>query len=88
MVGLRSVRRDARGEKWSLWRVIVRSALYHGAFNFVPFCVSAWNGNVGWIHPTGFGSNVVMFGLGLALQWLLVYDIWRTLERIGLRACS
>lgn len=88
MVGLRSIHRDSRKDKMSFWEVISRPALYHGTFDFMLFCVSAWNGNVGWIHPTDVVSNVVMFGLGILIQGTLVVDLWKGIKEVRLRPCS
>lgn len=87
LAGLRSIRRDARGEKLSVWRVIAPAVLYHGTWNSVLFALSAWNGNVGWIQPTGVGS--VVFGVTsiVALLSKAAWDFWREVEEVDVRGC-
>lgn len=43
----------------SLWRIIGLPVLCHGTCDVICFGLSAWNGNIGWVHPenaaqTGF----------------------------------
>jgi hypothetical protein len=87
LTGLRLMRSDARGEKLSAFGVVLPSALYHGSFDFMLFCMSAWNGNVGWIHPTDVASNVVMFASGIGLQGMAARDVWEGLRVLRLGAC-
>jgi RsiW-degrading membrane proteinase PrsW (M82 family) len=75
LTALRAIRRDYYGDRLGWWEVIGPAALYHGAFDFVCFSASSWEGNVGWIHPTGFGVTSVMFGSCLSL---VASAIWQT----------
>jgi RsiW-degrading membrane proteinase PrsW (M82 family) len=83
LTALRAIRRDYYGERLTLWEVLGPAALYHGAFDFVCFGASSWEGSVGWTHPTGAGVTSVMFGgcLGLvgAAMWQTRRE-WRGLE--------
>lgn len=88
MTGLRSVHRDARKQKMSMWQVILRSAVYHGVMDFGLFALSAWHGNVGWIHPPDVASNVLGYTFAILLQASLVTDLWQGIKSAGLRACS
>ncbi|KAK5128572.1 hypothetical protein LTR85_003243 [Meristemomyces frigidus] len=69
----------------SLWRTLGTSVLYHGRFHFMLFAISAWNGNVGWIHPTDATSIIVglpmveVFGLERALA-MQVWRGWQALR--------
>lgn len=85
LTALQSVRRDARGEKLPIWRVLARSVFYHGTMDFVLFSLSAWHGNVGWVHPTDVGS--ILFGIvaTLALQGNALWDALRQLKQLQLR---
>ncbi|PMD42996.1 hypothetical protein L207DRAFT_509573 [Hyaloscypha variabilis F] len=75
LTALRATRRDFYGDRLSWWEVIGPAALYHGAFDFLCFSVSAWEGNVGWIHPTSLGATSVMFGSYLGL---VASAMWQT----------
>jgi len=88
ITGLRSVHRDARKEEMSVWQVIVRAALYHGVMDFGLFSLSAWNGNVGWIHSPDLVSNIVGYTFVFLLQGSLVRDLWQGIRSAGLHACS
>jgi len=88
LTGLQSVRRDARGEKLTIWQVLARAVAYHGTWDFILLSVSAWNGNVGWIHPTDVGSVVLALSSVIALQVKAAWDISRQLKELQLRACK
>ncbi|KAH8771571.1 hypothetical protein F5882DRAFT_520974 [Hyaloscypha sp. PMI_1271] len=75
LTALRATRRDYYGDRLGWWEVIGPAALYHGAFDFVCFSASSWEGNVGWIHPTGLGVTSVMFGSCLSL---VASAMWQT----------
>jgi hypothetical protein len=75
LTALRATRRDYYGDRLSWWEVVGPAALYHGAFDFVCFSTSSWEGNVGWIHPTGLGVTSVMFGSCLGL---VASAMWQT----------
>ncbi|KAE9374133.1 hypothetical protein N431DRAFT_437644 [Stipitochalara longipes BDJ] len=84
LTALRATRRDCYGDRLSWWEVIGPAALYHGAFDYVCFSASAWDGNVGWIHPTDLGVTSVMFGSCLSLVASAMWQTrreWRVLEK-------
>jgi RsiW-degrading membrane proteinase PrsW (M82 family) len=87
LTGLQSIRRDARGEKLSIGRVLARAVAYHGTWDFVLFSVSTWNGNVGWIHPTNVASIVFALSSVVALQGRAVWDVLRQSKELQLKAC-
>jgi RsiW-degrading membrane proteinase PrsW (M82 family) len=87
LTGLQSIRRDARGEKLPIWRVLARAVAYHGTWDFVLFSVSAWNGNVGWIHPTDVASIVFALSSVIVLQGRAVWDVLQQLKKLQLKAC-
>jgi RsiW-degrading membrane proteinase PrsW (M82 family) len=88
LTGLQSIRRDARGEKLAIWQVLARAVAYHGTWNFILISVSAWNGNVGWIHPTDVGSVVLALSSVIALQVQAARDVSKQLKELKLRACK
>jgi RsiW-degrading membrane proteinase PrsW (M82 family) len=55
LTGLQLIRRYAQGENLPV------SVLYHGTWDFALFSLSAWSGDVGWIHPTDAESLVLNF---------------------------
>ena len=59
----------------TLWQIVGLSAFYHGTFDFMLFAITAWNGNVGWIHPTD-AVSLVTGALGVvALQGTLALQV-------------
>ena len=83
LIALRAIRRDYYGDQMSWWAVVGPSVALHGTHDFVALGASALEGNVGWIHPVGWGDTVGMLGLigGLMVTaaWL-VRGEWKTLE--------
>jgi len=88
LTGLQSIRRDARGQKLPIWRVIARAVIYHGTWDFALFLLSAWNGNVGWIHPTDAKSLILGFSPVIALQGYAVWDFMTQFKQLRLRPCE
>lgn len=65
LIGLNVVRRDFHGERLRFGYIIGPSVLFHGFFDFVILGVSAYEGNVGWIHPRGKSLLLVLaFAIG------------------------
>jgi hypothetical protein len=47
------------------------------------FSFSAWNGNIGWIHPTGLEQNIAaltMYCTALGVAGWLVRREWKAVE--------
>jgi RsiW-degrading membrane proteinase PrsW (M82 family) len=88
LTGLQSIRRDSRGEKLPVWRVLAKAVVCHGTSNFILLSVSAWNGNVGWIHPTDAGSIVLALSSVIALQIKAAWDVSKQLKELQLKACK
>ena len=88
LTGLQSIRRDSRGEKLPIWRVLAKAVACHGTSNFILLSVSAWNGNVGWIHPTDAGSIVLALSSVIALQIKAAWDVSKQLKELRLKACK
>lgn len=88
LTGLRSIRRDSRGEKLSIWQVLAPAIVYHGTWDCILFALSAWNGNIGWIHPTDIGS--VAFGVisVVALQSKAAWDVLRQFRELKVKTCT
>ena len=88
LTGLQSMRRDARGEKIPIWRAIARAVVYHGTWDFALLSLSAWNGNVGWMHPTDVKSIILGFSPVIALQGYAVWDFMTQLKQLRPRPCD
>jgi hypothetical protein len=88
LTGLQSIRRDARGEKLPVWRVIARAVVTHGTWDFALFALSAWDGNVGWIHPTDTKGFILNLSPVIALQGYAVWDFMTQLKQLRLRSCG
>ena len=88
LMGLQSIRRDSRGEELALWRVLARAVVYHGTWDFILLSISAWSGNVGWIHPTDIVSIVFGVSSVIALQATAALDVFKQLKELQLRICK
>lgn len=77
LTALRAIRRDYYGDRMSWWAVVGPSVILHGTFDFVVMSVSALEGNVGWIHPTGVWNTTAMFGLISALIATAAWQVRR-----------
>ena len=86
----RSIRKDQESgytmSKRSIatfFSIIGPSTFLHGATNFGLFSFSAWNGNLGWIHPTDTTQCIGMLGMYCtalgAAAWLTRRE-WRRIE--------
>lgn len=67
---LRSIRKDREDKStyprrsWTdFFSIIGPSMLLHGVNNFGLISFSAYNGNIGWIHPTSLEQNAMMAGM-------------------------
>ena len=83
LTALRAIRRDYYGDNLSWWGVVGPAALLHGTNDFAALSASALEGNVGWIHPTGFWMQTGLLGIVLGLNGIaasLVRREWKTLE--------
>lgn len=78
---LRSIRKDqssltpgAKRGPIEVLSIIGPSVFMHGANNFGLFSFSAWNGNIGFIHPTRLDHGLAMLGMYItalgATTWL------------------
>lgn len=87
--GLRSIRKDQsaktprreRSLRDVLW-IIGPSVVMHGANNFGLFSFSAWNGNIGFIHPTRVDQSFAMLGMYLTALGSTAWLAWREVRTI------
>jgi RsiW-degrading membrane proteinase PrsW (M82 family) len=70
LTALRSIRRDqTSGDTFAdrsfltFCSIVGPSVFLHGANNFGLFSFSAWNGNIGFIHPTSLTQNLAMLSM-------------------------
>jgi hypothetical protein len=87
---LRSIQQDQSSKNTTSARslrifcsIIGPSLLLHGANNFGLFGFSAWNGNIGWIHPASLGQNMamlMMYCTALGAAGWLVRREWKAVE--------
>ena len=77
LTALRATRRDYYGEKLSWWQVIGPSVLLHGTWNMAAMSISALEGNVGWIHPTGVWATVAVIGPAISIATATVLKVLR-----------
>lgn len=85
LTGLRATRREIYGDQLSWWNVLTPSILLHGFANSAAFAFSTLEGNVGWIHPTGFWTQVGLYSSVLGFNGMaawLVWKEWMTLQKM------
>jgi RsiW-degrading membrane proteinase PrsW (M82 family) len=84
LTGLRAARKDLNGDKLSWWGVVAPSVFFHGCGNTAAFTFSKLEGNVGFIHPTGFWNQVGLYlslaSVNAVAGWM-VYKEWTGLQR-------
>lgn len=88
LIAIQSIRREARGEKLSIWLVLAKPVLYHGMWDFRLLLMNARHGNVGFDHPAKFGSLRRAWIIMNIMQGLAVWDVLRQLKRLKLKDCS
>ncbi|MCJ1375958.1 hypothetical protein MMC20_007196 [Loxospora ochrophaea] len=83
LTALRAIRRDYYGDQLSWWGVVGPSVVLHGAYDFGAMAFSASEGNVGWVHPTGFWNTTAMLGLATSLVATAGWQVrqeWKALQ--------
>jgi len=79
LTAIRATRRDYYGERLRWWQVVGPSALLHGTWDMAALSISALNGNVGWIHPTGFWPTTAIIvpatGIAAATVWQVIQEL-------------
>ena len=55
-----------------LWQVLRRPVLFHGTFDFVLFCISTTNGDIGWVHPKTGTRLVLVLKLALGMPFAIL----------------
>ena len=68
LMALRAIRRDYYGDRMSWFAVVGPSVMLHGARDCIALSTSGREGNVGWIHPVGWGNTAEMLGI---IVWLM-----------------
>ena len=87
---LRSIRGDQESKKpgskrslLTILSIIGPATFFHGANNFGLFSFSAWNGNIGFIHPAEIGQGMAMLAMYLtalgSTAWLARKE-WKTVQ--------
>lgn len=83
LTALRATKRDYYGADMSWWQIMWPAVLFHGTCDFMVFSFSAWEGNVGFIHPKDWGTSVVMIAAYLGVTGSAVWCTrreWRLLD--------
>ena len=66
------------------WQVLLEPVLLHGFSDFGLFAISAWEGNVGWVHPKTGMAVCATLGVVVGLQGALALLLWVRLKESGL----
>ncbi|KAJ9646208.1 hypothetical protein H2204_000871 [Knufia peltigerae] len=71
LIGVNVLARDVRGIPMSLPQILGVLVLFHGCSDLVLFLASAYEGNVGWVHPRKTSTICVGLGLVIGIQAVL-----------------
>ncbi|KAJ7509899.1 hypothetical protein B0H11DRAFT_1961457 [Mycena galericulata] len=85
LLAVNLVRRDVLGEPLGVVQVLLPSVVAHGIFDSGLFGLSAWDGHVGWVHPTRARSVVVMLAFAVGVQGSTAALVWARMKEYGLR---
>jgi RsiW-degrading membrane proteinase PrsW (M82 family) len=87
LLAINVIRRDLRGERLNLLEMMHLPLFLHGSFNFALLTISAANGNIGWVHPTGGISLVLamLLAIGMPLTTFLTIRYKSRKHNIRLR---
>jgi len=85
LLAIKVIRRDLRGDRLNLWHVIRLPVLLHGIFDFVLFCISAANGNIGWVHPKTGISLVLVVTLALGMPFASLGAVRHEIRKYNIR---
>ena len=84
LIGLNVLARDVRQEPMHMWRVLLEPILFHGCFDFMLFAISAYDGNIGWVHPKGASKICITLVLVVGIQLFLAMVVKQKLERYSM----
>ena len=83
LTGLRATRKLVYGDQLSWWSVLAPAVLFHGTSNLFAFGLSTLEGNVGWIHPTGFWTQIALYSAVVGVNGLAAWSVrkeWKILR--------
>lgn len=86
LTGTLMARRDIGGEALSLWRILGPSTLYHGIGNLSLALVSAWDGQVGFVHPQTGLTYLKYIAVPLVNLLACGFHVGANLRQIGVRS--
>lgn len=81
LIGLNVLVRDIRQETMNMWQILLEPILFHGCFDFMLFAISAYDGNIGWVHPKGASKICVTLVLVVGIQLCLALVVKQRLDR-------
>lgn len=84
LIGVNVLARDTRSEPLTAWQVLRPSVLFHGCSDFILFAISAYNGNVGWVHPQGRTETCFTIGWVVGIQLVLASVLRGKLYQYGI----
>lgn len=82
LIGVNVLARDVRGVPMTLSQILGVLVLLHGCHDLVLFIASAYEGNVGWVHPRKTSTMCVGLGLVIGIQAILVGLLRRRMEEL------
>jgi len=84
LIGVNVLARDVRHESRTLWQMLGLPVLLHGSSDFALFAISAYNGNIGWVHPRKGSTVVLTLGIVVGLQLALAGVLRASLQHYGI----
>lgn len=84
LLGLNMLARDLRHKDYTPWQILALPVFFHGCFDFMLFAISAYNGNIGWIHPRQGFTLYLAFLLAIGFIATLAIVLGRGLQQYGI----
>jgi len=84
LTGVNVLARDARLESLTTWQVLRQSVLLHGLSDFTLFAISAYKGNIGWVHPQGRTETCFTLSCVIGIQLFLAFILKGKLYQYGI----
>jgi len=84
LVAVDVVARDLKKEPKTWWQILWLPVLFHGGFDFALLALSAYEGNIGWVHPKGPSTVSLALAVVVGFQSTLAVVVKRRLGQDGI----
>jgi RsiW-degrading membrane proteinase PrsW (M82 family) len=84
LVAVDVVARDLKKEPKTWWQILWLPVLFHGGLDFALLALSAYEGNIGWVHPKGPSTVSLALAVVVGFQSTLAVVVKRRLGQDGI----